>query len=338
MLHILLLILKIIGIILICILGILVLGVLGVLFVPVRYRIEAVRQEGEGQPPAVLRVKATWFLHLANFLVRFDGTLSLRVRLAVITVFKLPKEKKKGKAEKTKGERKKRKKKGRTAGSEKEGAPGEEAGKAAEEKQQGEEIIPDRQAEEGTGTDREETRAQMQEAAETDEALEKQPSFFDKLRAIPRILRSIFAKIKSFFANTQYTIQKFCDKIKSVSDKIVYYRDILEGEPFKRSFTLCKDELAVILKSLKPDCFEAQLIVGLDDPAATGEALAVCGMLYPLFGGHVDVAGDFEEKRLEGRVFIKGKLRFFTFLRVAVKLYFNKDIKKLIKLFKKEAV
>ena len=160
------------------------------------------------------------------------------------------------------------------------------------------------------------------------------PSLFDKLRAILKIIRDIFQKIKSFFENIRYTIGKFCDKIGSISCKIAYYRDILEGEPFKRALSLCKGELLSIAKSLKPDQFEAQLVVGLDDPASTGEVLAVCGMLYPLLGGHVDVAGDFENKRLEGRVFIKGKLRFFTFLRVALKIYFNRDIKKLIRLFK----
>ena len=46
MLHILLLILKIIGILLLCLLGLLVLGTVCVLFVPVRYRIEAERREG----------------------------------------------------------------------------------------------------------------------------------------------------------------------------------------------------------------------------------------------------------------------------------------------------
>ncbi len=76
----------------------------------------------------------------------------------------------------------------------------------------------------------------------------------------------------------------------------------------------------------------------MDDPAATGEILAVWGMLYPVIGGYVDVAGDFERKRLEGHLLLKGKIRFFTFLRVAVKIYFNKDIRKLYKLLKKEAV
>lgn len=110
---------------------------------------------------------------------------------------------------------------------------------------------------------------------------------------------------------------------------------MVEGEPFKRSFALCKGELLSIVKSVKPRKFEASLIVGMDDPASTGEILAICGMLYPIIGGHVDVRGDFENKRLEGQVLIVGKLCIFTFLRTAVKIYFNKDIRKLYKLLKR---
>ncbi len=329
MLHILLLILKMIGVILLCILGILILGIVCALFVPIRYRIEAVRREGEGEPPVVVQVKVTWLLHLINLLIRFDGSLFLRARLAIVTVFKLPKrEKQRGKEPEREKRHKKRGKKNKDAGPESGGTPEEESGaggKTEEKPQTGEPETAGQHDGEASG-DKEEN----QNKAEN-------PSFFDRLRAIPVIIRSIFEKIKGFFENIQYTIQKFCDRIRSVSGNIVYYREILEGEPFQRSFALCRDELLAIGRSLKPDRFEVQMIVGLDDPAATGEVLAVCGMLYPFLGRHMDVAGDFEKKRLEGRVFIKGKMRFFTFLRTAVKVYFNKDIRKLVKLLKKEA-
>lgn len=97
MLHILLLILKIIGIVLLSILGILLLGIICALFVPVRYRIEAVRQEGEGQPPAAVRVKVTWLLHLINFLFCFDGAFFVRARIFLFTVFRMPKKEKRHK-------------------------------------------------------------------------------------------------------------------------------------------------------------------------------------------------------------------------------------------------
>ena len=68
-----LLILKIIGIILICILGMVLFAVLCALFVPLRYQIEVMREEGEGKPPVVVRVKVTWLLHLINVLLRYPA-------------------------------------------------------------------------------------------------------------------------------------------------------------------------------------------------------------------------------------------------------------------------
>ncbi len=375
MLHILLLILKIIGIVLLCILGVLLLCIACVLFVPVRYRIEAVRKEGEGEPPVTVTVKITWLLHFVNVLVRFNKSLSVRARLIFITFFRLPKREKRGvsgKSESGKGGKKRKKDrqpepgsntadevtgtelpdrehKCRKSGTENESgktmAEGTSAlgteteyredGKAAEKKQSAE-YSDGRKETDAPGA----TNKRENEADETEDDAEsgKKPTLWEKLCAIPEILRGILGKIKSIFENIQYTIQNICDKIRSVSDTIQYYRGVIEGEPFRRSFALCKKELLTIFKQLKPDRFEVSLIVGMDDPAATGEILAVCGMLYPVLGPGVNVVGDFEKKRLEGRVFIRGKLRFFTFVRVAVRVYFNKDIRKLYGLLKKEAV
>lgn len=323
MLHILLLILKIIGIVILCLLGVLVLGIACALFVPVRYRVEAVRKEGEGEPPVILRVKVTWLLHFVNLVLRFDGSLFVRARIMIITLFRLPK-----KERRIKKERRRTK---NVAG------PEETAGNEGA-REEPEKAATAGQAESPeTAPEKQEERENAAPQPAKQDAPEKKPSFLDKLRAVPEILRGIFSKIKGLFENIQYTIRKFCDKIKSASDTIEYYRGVIEGEAFQRSFALCKGELLRIGKSLKPQKFQAQLIVGMDDPAATGQILAYCGMLYPLLGGYVDVAGDFEKKRLEGHVLVKGKLRFFTFLRAAVRVYFNKDIRKLYKLLKKEA-
>lgn len=343
MLHILLLILKIIGIVLLSILGILLLGIICALFVPVRYRIEAVRQEGEGQPPAAVRVKVTWLLHLINFLIRFDGELFVRVRISLLTILRIPKKERRRKKEKTKKQEdsvkqedsEKQDKKEKPAQSKDEAESGlqettatESLPKLQERREEPPAITQTLPEEESTGP------MEAEDGGEEADTQEK-PGFWDKLRAIPKILQRLFEKIRGFFENIEYTINKFCDKIRSISDTIEYYREVLEGEAFKRSFALCKDELATIVKRLKPRKFEASLIVGMDDPASTGEILAVCGMLYPIIGGHVDVRGDFEQKRLEGEILIVGKLRMFTFLRTAVRIYFNKDIRKLYRLLKR---
>ena len=61
-------------------------------------------------------------------------------------------------------------------------------------------------------------------------------------------------------------------------------------------------------------------------------------MLYPLMGQNVRVLGDFERAHIEGYVYMKGRIHAFPFLCAAAKVYWNKDIRTLMKLFKKEAV
>jgi len=109
--------------------------------------------------------------------------------------------------------------------------------------------------------------------------------------------------------------------------KLIYERNLSEKE---------LDELFSIFSYIRPRKFQADLTIGMDDPAAMGKILSYYGMLYPLIGSCVNVIPDFERKRMEGTVFIKGKIRLFNFIKAALRIYFNKDIRKLLKLFKKE--
>lgn len=326
MLHIILLILKIIGIVLLCILGVLFLAIGCALFVPLRYRIEVYREEGEDNPPVTARVKVTWLLHLVNILICYPSDVYVRARIFLFTLFRFPESKKEKKSN-----RKKRKEAG-----EQDSRPAEkeEVVSRPAEPQDGNLIC---------GDDRKQDE-QREPDTHTEEAgaVQEPSGFLNKI--IKRIhdltgkIKQIIDKMKNAVENMQYTIRRFCDKIKSALDNIQYYREVLESDSFKHSWALCRKQAGIILKELKPDKVEADVIVGTEDPATTGEILAICGMLYPWIGQHVRVVGDFERAHIEGRIFIKGKLRAFTFLRVAVKVYLNKDIKALIKLFKKEAV
>lgn len=329
MLHIIFLILKIIGIVLLSVVGLLLLAIVCVMFVPVRYRIRVSREEGEDKPPVKVYVKVTWLLHLLNILVRYPHQLTVRVRILFFTIFRIPEK-----------QRKREKRKNKDISREKESAiPEKRENIANTENTDNIENTGNAENTQKTGTlpeykeSREDDgRSDLQESENTSRK-GKIHDFIDKIR-------QIIDKIKEFFKNIRYTIRKFCDKIKAVSDNIQYYREVLESDPFRQSLQLCKGELGWVFKKLKPDTFEADFIVGMEDPATTGEILAICGMLYPLIGQHVRIVGDFECDKLhiEGQLYMRGKIRAFTFLRMVLRIYFNKDIKKLIKLLKKEAV
>ena len=345
MLHIILLILKIIGVVLLCIVGFLLLSIACVLFVPVRYRIRLMREEGEDKPPVVAYVKVTWLLHLVNILIRYPATVIVRARILLITLFRIPEKAKKSKDDEEqtiKKEKKKKEKQDVNVESESDtGTPQvieqtaqiDTAEQAITEES---EAVQEYTAFGGNEDDFVPKEPEQEEYGESEE----NKSLFAKIGNIFRKIKQIIEKIKAFFENIQYTIRKFCDKIESVSDNIKYYREVLDSDSFRKAADLCKGELGWALKKLKPDKFEADLIVGMEDPAATGEILAICGMLYPLIGPNVRVVGNFEcdKMHIEGRLYMRGKIRVITFLRIVVRIYFNRDIKKLIKLFKKEAV
>ncbi|MDE6213998.1 MAG: hypothetical protein K2M70_11060 [Lachnospiraceae bacterium] len=318
MLHILLLLLKIIGIIILCILGTIILMLLGFLFVPVRYRIEVSRKEVENEPPVVVRAKVTWLLHFFNVLVRYSTEFYLRVRLLFIPVFRLPRKEKKEAGKRRKKEERKEQKE-----EEREEKP---KGKAEEREEKPEEVAEKREKEAA-----EHGKEYIEESSKQVRDEKKEDDFVHKLRAL-------WEKIRNFIENIQYTIRNICDKIKAIWNNIQYYSDLVKSDVFQNTFQLCKKELCRLLKGVLPGTFEADLVVGMDDPAATGQILAVCGMLYPVLGGHINVVGDFEQKRLEGRIFMKGRIYGITLLYVCVKIYFNENVKKLYKLLKKEAV
>lgn len=334
MLHIILFILKIIGIILLVLLGLILLMVCSALFVPVRYRVTVTRKEGEEEPPVRVKAKITWFLHIVNIHAEYPAEAMLRVRLFFITLFRLPSKKAKEKPAKETSKEKTSKEE-----TPKEELPKKEAPNETSETQTGnsktQEHFAGAEKEKSTESENIPHVTIKREAEAQDN--EKVP-LKDKLKELWISIKKLFIKIKDFFQNIQYTIQNFCDKIKSILDNIQYYREIIESETFRQSFLLCKDELGYLFRKLKPDKFHADFIIGMDDPATTGEILAIYGMLYPLLGANVNIVGDFESKRIEGNLYLRGHIRMFTFLKIAVKVYFNKDIKKLIKLLKKEAV
>lgn len=345
MLHIILLILKITGILLLCILGILLLAFCCVLFVPLRYRIEVLREEGEGKPPFSVRIRITWLLHLINVFLCYPAEVYVRARIFLFTVFRIPEKEKKGKKTGKQKDKDDRTDGGRegTAGPEgaQTGGKDEDAGNAERDALAATKTEGDRQttpAGPEAAEDAAAVEAQADGAAQSREPSGLIGRWIGKLRELIDKLREIFRKIRTAVENIQYTIRHFCDKIKSALDNIQYYREVVESEAFHHSWLLCRKQAGALLREIKPDRFEAELVIGTEDPAVTGEFLAVCGMLYTFMGQNVRIVGDFERAHVEGYVYMKGAVHVFPFLCAAVKVYWNKDIRTLIKLFKKEAV
>ena len=91
-----------------------------------------------------------------------------------------------------------------------------------------------------------------------------------------------------------------------------------------------------MIRHILPGTFEIEARVGLEDPAATGTVLAVVYLLYPFYGDHIRVVGEFEEVVLEGRLSLRGRIRILNLLIIGVKIYRNQTVRGLLNRRKKD--
>ena len=301
-LTVLLLILKILGIVLLVLLGILLALLLIVLFVPVRYQGSGYRKEGDPVPVHV-QLKVTWLLHFVRVSFIYPEEAFLKVKVLFFQI--LPaKEKKKKASNKKKDDR--------------------AAKKESDEKKQ-------KTDKKEAGSDVRDTASDQKISDEGNTAVEDGG---DDRRTLLDFVRKLFSAIR----NIKYTIRKIYDKINHIIHNIRYYIKILQTESFKRAFVLCKEQLLRLMKIVLPRKVSGTFTIGMEDPAATGQILSIYGILYPLIGDSITVIPDFEKPVMEGSFRFKGKITAFTLIRIAAKIYFDKDLKRVICLFKKEAV
>jgi len=153
---------------------------------------------------------------------------------------------------------------------------------------------------------------------------------------IPEKKQTIFLKIKQFFKNIKFTFNKVCDTMVRIKDNIKYYLEVLQLESTKLAFATCQKQLGYVLRKLSPRNFQVNLHLGFDDPAVMGEVLAVWGMLYPMHLGKIDIQPEFDKVVMEADFSFRGRISVFVFVRTACILFFNKNIKSLLKQLKRE--
>lgn len=314
MISILLTVLKVLGILILLLLGIVVLAIFLVMFVPVRYQIYAERKLESGLPFEV-KLKLTWLLHLLNVRFLYPKEAYVRVRIGCFTVFRSDRTKEETK-EKVK-EKSKEKTGDEEPTSEKENF--EMKTRAAKEAKQ------EHVTKEETGGCQDKTESGKKPEGES---AEEEKTTWQKF----------FKKFLDLLKNLRYTIIQICDKIKKIVKNIKYYVEVINSVEFKKAFCLCRNQVGVLLRHICPKRIKGSLRIGTGEPSSTGQVLAVYGMLYPFLGNQIMVTPDFEQRIVEGELFIKGRITLFRLVKCAWIIYFNKDLRRIINMLKREAV
>ena len=99
-------------------------------------------------------------------------------------------------------------------------------------------------------------------------------------------------------------------------------------------------EIKELLKYLAPKKVRGTFAFGTGDPSSTGLVTGLISLFPIAYQEVVYVTPDFEEKRLAADFFVKGRIRVIYFLRLFLRLYQDKELKRMwkqIHRLKKEA-
>ncbi len=124
-------------------------------------------------------------------------------------------------------------------------------------------------------------------------------------------------------------------KKQGIVKKVKNLYNIKNDPEARRFYHVVKKRLVKIVRHILPRKLKGSVRFGTGDPCSTGKILGAAAMLYPIYGGHINVEPVFEEKALEFDLYLRGRIRIVTVLIPALRTYWSKDFKRLRKKIKK---
>lgn len=156
----------------------------------------------------------------------------------------------------------------------------------------------------------------------------------DKLhRAIDRLKSAgeKLASLRSRLERAEETLASLGSKLERGEETLARTKEFWRREETQEAGArLLKDGRAILLHIL-PRHFHGKVQFGLDDPYLMGQILAVLGILLPLYQDSLTVAADFEEKKLAGDFYLKGRIIPGYVLLKGLFLLLDKKVRNTIK-------
>lgn len=321
MLHVLLLLLKILGILLLLLIGVFLL----VLLTPIRYSFELEKKE-ETEPKFAVRV--TWLFWLFYFKTSYiERVFDYRVRILGHQIagnqpefLEKQKERQKRKAEKEKAREEREKNKEDRKDNKKSTEEKAEKPKKTKKPEETEENLPVTVTEKKASIQKKvpeedilqsdlsadvASKEQKKNNKETKESNEKKDKKLKK--------ESPFKKIKG--------------RIKSLKEA----KANLDKLPWREWLELGKDILLRFLKHVLPRKLEGSIAFGFGDPEYTGYITGIAAIFYPKYGEHFSLYPDFERKLFEAKCKGRGRIRPGYMLVLVVSILKEKSIRTMIK-------
>lgn len=304
-------ILKIIGWTLVILLALVILLLLAVLFVAVGYRAEGTFLEGKLKG----WVKCFWLFHILSVQVAFEEKTKTTVRLFGIPV-RSPKRKKKKKV-----------RSGVSPDYQEAEDDFSDGGDEFEEDREEEGLEDNGLNEPGwEEEDGEETVLGAQELGEPEKS--KTDS------SIGSRIKGIFSRIRKTLEHIPDSIRNMESRLKAAWEKKEKMTAWIQNKENQASLKLIFIQLKKLLRHILPRKGEARITFGLgEDPYLTGQVLTYLSPFYALYAEHIELYPEFDRKVLEIEGNCRGRIRIGFVLGYAVRLLFDKNIRKIVRAY-----
>lgn len=317
MLHVILTILKILGILILVILGIILTVLLLVLLVPIRYGADAYLY---GKPKG--NISVSWLMRFISVRVSYDGKVHALVKLFFFRVF----DKDVWPAEEE---------------AEEEDAFDSLMEDATEpliiesEKEQPVKHVPEskqaihekvssepKKANPKTA-DKQKTNHQSQMSAQTKDD-EAEPIKITLIEKIQKAIEKIISKI-------QEMIRTLSRKKEEIINKVHQAKCFLNDPNNQKTFKLIVRQIGRLLKHILPRRISGRAKFGFDDPYTTGQILTYISPFYGMYAKTFTIEPVFDESIKEGEIHLKGRIRLGSLLWITARVFFDKNFRMLLK-------
>lgn len=324
MLHIILLILKIIGIIIAVILGLAVALLLIVLFVPVRYVIDA----GCHDKKLKAHVKVTWIMHIFRGVISYDEELFYSIKALWFNIYSSDVESKKEKRPKKNTENNTKEK--NTKNKHIDAIEDKTDNAVSKDKQ---DSVDETGLEEADCIQKKlSLEKSHDEVKESDEKSTIEEN--GKLHTLVNKIKNVYYKIKAFIRRAIDTVKAALNKSQAAADTIKHkYTEIRNKVTDPENIEFVRflwTQIKAVMNIIKPAKYNVNIRYGFEDSATTGWVAVRLAVLYGLMGMDVSIIPDFDNSIFEGDIYMKGRFNLYSFLIIGVRLYRNKSFRKLI--------
>lgn len=292
------------------------------LIFPICYQIEA---DFDGKTPKA-QVKVSWAVIFLRAKAFYEENLDFGIRILGIPIYDSRKEHwsvlgehEEKESKKKKNSKKSRKSKDLKKSKTSKGSKDSKKMKTSEKSKRLSEDVLDlpwdeKEASKNTSSSKQAAKRlkNIIQSEEQPESIPKDEEIFGK--KIVKLVKKCYNKCKNFIT-----------KITKIVNKMETIGDIFEDEDIIDAVKRIKGYGVNGIKLLLPQKLNAQITFGFEDPYHTGKALGLAAALIPIYGDHIDITPDFENKILKGHLKIKGRIRRYKILHLLWKVYKDKD-------------